>query len=105
MFGEPGRRAGDIVGDTGLHWNAGSTIFPSMPSLHTAPTLRDKLETLAADAQYDLSCACGTAPDDRRRRGLDDRWLYPVALQSGGRSLMFKTLLSNACTHDCRSGG
>ena len=73
-----------------------------MSSLHTAPTLRDKLETLAADAQYDLSCACGTAPDDHRRRGLDDRWLYPVTLQSGGRGLMFKTLLSNACTNDCR---
>lgn len=73
-----------------------------MPFLRTAPTLRDKLETLAADAQYDLSCACGTTPDDHRRRGLDDRWLYPVTLQSGGRGLMFKTLLSNACTNDCR---
>ncbi len=73
-----------------------------MPSLQTAPTLRDKLETLAADAQYDLSCACGTAPGDHRRRGLDDRWLYPVTLQGGGRGLMFKTLLSNACSNDCR---
>lgn len=70
--------------------------------IQSAPSTREKLRILAADAQYDLSCACGTAPDDRRRRGLDDRWLYPVALQSGGRSLMFKTLLSNACTNDCR---
>ena len=73
-----------------------------MPFLQTSPTLRDKLETLAADAQYDLSCACGTTPDDHRRRAPDDRWLYPVTLQSGGRGLMFKTLLSNACSNDCR---
>jgi predicted DNA-binding helix-hairpin-helix protein len=73
-----------------------------MPFLQSAPTLRQKLETLAADAQYDLSCACGTTPDDHRRRAPDDRWLYPVTLQGGGRGLMFKTLLSNACTNDCR---
>ena len=70
--------------------------------VRTAPDLREKLGILSADAQYDLSCACGGAPGDRRRRGLDDRWLYPVTLQNGGRSLMFKTLVSNACANDCK---
>jgi predicted DNA-binding helix-hairpin-helix protein len=73
-----------------------------MPLIRTAPDLREKLQILAADAQYDLSCACGSGSGDRRRRGLDDRWLYPVTLQSGGHSLMFKTLVSNACANDCK---
>ena len=70
--------------------------------VQTAPDLREKLSILSTDAQYDLSCACGSNPGDRRRRGLDDRWLYPVTLQDGGRSLMFKTLVSNACANDCK---
>lgn len=70
--------------------------------VRTAPGVQDKLRILSADAQYDLSCACGTNPDDRRRRGLDNRWLYPVTLQNGGRGLMFKTLVSNACVNDCK---
>ena len=73
-----------------------------MVLVRSAPDLRDKLSILAADAQYDLACACGTNPADRRRRGLDDRWLYPVTLQDGGRSLLFKTLVSNACANDCK---
>lgn len=63
---------------------------------------QDKLGILSADARHDLSCACGSTPDDRRRRGLDDQWLYPVTLQNGGRGLMFKTLVSNACSNDCQ---
>ena len=73
-----------------------------MPLVRTAPDLHAKLSILSTDAQYDLSCACGSGSGDRRRRGLDDRWLYPVTLQNGGRGLMFKTLVSNACANDCK---
>lgn len=73
-----------------------------MSSIRTAPDLREKLQILSADAQYDLSCACSCGSGESRRRGLDDRWLYPVTLQSGGRSLLFKTLVSNACANDCK---
>ena len=61
-----------------------------------------KLEILAQDAQYDLACACGTANDEHRRRGLGGKWLYPVTLPSGGHSILLKTLVSNACTNDCK---
>ena len=73
-----------------------------MVTVRTAPDLQAKLGILSADAQYDLSCACSCATGDPRRRGLDNRWLYPVTLQNGGRSLMFKTLVSNACANDCK---
>ncbi|NQT53788.1 helix-hairpin-helix domain-containing protein [bacterium] len=64
---------------------------------------RQKLQALADSARFDLSCACGTKDnDDHRRRGPDGLWLYPVALPSGGQSVMLKTLLSNACVNDCR---
>ena len=56
----------------------------------------EKLKVLSEDSQYDLACACGTNKDDRRRRGLDGRWLYPVALPQGGYSILLKTLLSNS---------
>ena len=62
----------------------------------------EKLKVLSADSQYDLACACGSNKDDRRTRGLDGRWLYPVALPQGGYSILLKTLLSNACANDCR---
>jgi len=62
----------------------------------------EKLKILSADSQYDLACACGTSKDDRRRRGLDGKWLYPVTLPSGGYSVLLKTLLSNACSNDCK---
>jgi hypothetical protein len=62
-----------------------------MVTVRAAPDLQAKLGILSADAQYDLSCACSCATGDPRRRGLDNRWLYPVTLQNGGRSLMFKT--------------
>ena len=73
-----------------------------MVTVRAAPDLQAKLGILSADAQYDLSCACSCATGDPRRRGLDNRWLYPVTLQNGGRSLMFKTLVSNACVNDCK---
>ena len=64
--------------------------------------VREKLELLSAASQYDLACACGTSDRDRRRRGPDGTWLYPVPLPSGGYSVMLKTLLSNACANDCK---
>ncbi|MBE0426712.1 MAG: radical SAM protein [Nitrospirae bacterium] len=62
----------------------------------------DKLKILSEDSRYDLACACGTARDGHRRRGPEGRWLYPVALPQGGYTVLLKTLLSNACTNDCR---
>jgi len=62
----------------------------------------EKLKVLSRDSQYDLACACGTGKDEHRRRGLDGKWLYPVALPQGGFTVLFKTLLSNACANDCK---
>jgi predicted DNA-binding helix-hairpin-helix protein len=62
----------------------------------------DKLKLLSDDSQYDLACACGTGKDDRRKRGADGKWLYPVSLPQGGHSILLKTLLSNACINDCK---
>lgn len=61
-----------------------------------------KLRILSEDSRYDLACACGTAEDEHRKRGPDGRWLYPVVLPEGGSTVLFKTLLSNACVNDCR---
>lgn len=73
-----------------------------MAFIQTAPDLHEKLKILSADAQYDLSCAASCGSEAPRKRGLDNRWLYPVTLQSGGKSLMFKTLVSNVCSSDCK---
>lgn len=62
---------------------------------------RDKLVRLSEDAQYDLSCACGTKDQDRRVRGPDGLWVYPAAVPSGGKAIILKSLLSNACSNDC----
>jgi predicted DNA-binding helix-hairpin-helix protein len=62
----------------------------------------EKLRVLSEDSQYDLACACGTGNNDRRRRGRDGKWLYPVTLPQGGYSVLLKTLLSNACANDCK---
>ena len=62
----------------------------------------EKLKILSEDSQYDMACACGTGRDDHRKRGTDGRWLYPVSLPQGGYSVLLKTLLSNACSNDCR---
>lgn len=62
-----------------------------------------KLDILARDAQYDLSCACSTKkPEEHRKRGSDGSWLYPVTVASGGSGIMLKTLLSNVCANDCK---
>jgi predicted DNA-binding helix-hairpin-helix protein len=62
----------------------------------------EKLKALSEDSQYDLACACGTGNDDRRTRGADGRWLYPLTLPQGGYSILLKTLLSNSCVNDCK---
>jgi predicted DNA-binding helix-hairpin-helix protein len=62
----------------------------------------EKLKVLSEDSQYDLACACGTVKDGHRKRGTDGRWLYPVSLPRGGYSVLLKTLLSNACSNDCK---
>ncbi|HBC86568.1 MAG TPA: radical SAM protein [Lentisphaeria bacterium] len=62
----------------------------------------EKLKVLSEDSQYDLACACGTNDNDRRHRGTDGKWLYPVVLPNGGYSVLLKTLLSNACSNDCK---
>ena len=62
----------------------------------------EKLDLLAGDSQYDLACACACNDKDRRHRGLDGRWLYPVPVASGGYGIMLKTLVSNACSNDCK---
>ncbi|WP_422478329.1 helix-hairpin-helix domain-containing protein [Pleomorphochaeta sp. DL1XJH-081] len=62
-----------------------------------------KLDILARDAQYDLSCACSTKrPQEHRKRTDSGSWLYPVTVASGGSGIMLKTLLSNSCTNDCK---
>ncbi len=73
-----------------------------MTALISKPDTQQKLEILSADAQYDLACACGTGEGDRRKRGAQDRWIYPVTLPNGGTSVLFKTLISNICTNDCK---
>jgi predicted DNA-binding helix-hairpin-helix protein len=73
-----------------------------MTAIITKPDTQQKLEILSADAQYDLACACGTGEDDRRKRGAQDKWIYPVTLPDGGRSVLFKTLISNVCSNDCK---
>jgi len=73
-----------------------------MVAIISKPDTQRKLEILSADAQYDLACACGTTQDEGRRRGQDGRWIYPVTLPSGGKSVLLKTLVSNVCRNDCK---
>jgi len=73
-----------------------------MTAIISKPDTQRKLEILSADSQYDLACACGTTVDGHRKRGAQDKWIYPVTLPNGGRSVLFKTLISNACSSDCK---
>ncbi|MBN2318925.1 MAG: radical SAM protein [Acidobacteria bacterium] len=73
-----------------------------MTAIISKPDTQQKLEILSADAQYDLACACGTNEGGHRRRGKQDKWIYPVTLPNGGTSVLFKTLISNVCSSDCR---
>ncbi|MBN2036254.1 MAG: helix-hairpin-helix domain-containing protein [Chitinispirillaceae bacterium] len=60
-----------------------------------------KLELLSDASRFDLACACGTNEGDRRKRGNDGTWLYPISLPRGGYSVILKTLISNVCVNDC----
>ncbi len=73
-----------------------------MTGLFAKPDLEQKLDILSTDGQYDLACACGTTKDDRRHRGQNGKWIYPVTLPNGGKSVIFKSLLSNVCSNDCK---
>jgi len=73
-----------------------------MVGIISKPGTQEKLEILSADAQYDLACACSTSKDEHRRRTVDGKWIYPVTLPNGGKSVLFKTLTSNVCTNDCK---
>ena len=73
-----------------------------MVGVVSKPDTEQKLEILSADAQYDLACACSCSRDEGRRRGADGKWIYPVTLPNGGKSILFKTLISNVCTNDCK---
>ncbi len=65
---------------------------------------QSKLDILSRDAQYDLSCACGTKnPQEHRKRSNNSAgWLYPTTTASGGPGIMLKTLMGNRCTNDCK---
>ena len=65
------------------------------------PNTQEKLEILSADAQYDLACAC-SSDEEHRKRSSDGKWIYPITLPNGGKSILFKTLLSNVCANDCK---
>ena len=73
-----------------------------MVGIASRPDTQKKLEILSADAQYDLACACSTNKDEHRCRNKDGGWIYPVTLPNGGKSTLFKTLISNTCSNDCR---
>jgi predicted DNA-binding helix-hairpin-helix protein len=73
-----------------------------MVGVISKPDTYEKLQILSADAQYDLACACGSSKDEHRRRSTDGKWIYPVTLPNGGKSTLFKTLISNVCTNDCK---
>lgn len=73
-----------------------------MVSIISKPDTVEKLEILSADAQYDLACACGSTKDEHRTRGADGKWIYPITLQNGARSSLFRTLFSNVCVNDCK---
>jgi predicted DNA-binding helix-hairpin-helix protein len=73
-----------------------------MTAIISKPDTQRKLEILSTDAQYDLACACATGEKEHRTRGMQGKWIYPVTLPNGGTSVLFKTLISNACSNDCR---
>src|SRR4030042_4544975 len=77
-------------------------MWATMAAVISKPDTNRKLEILSEDAKYDLACACGTDQDEGRRRGGDGRWIYPVTLPNGGRSVLFKTLISNVCSNECK---
>ena len=79
-----------------------NTPIPRTPRISQAVDTIEKLTLLSDDSKYDLSCSCGTDEATRRKKQKDGTWLYPVQLAAGGTGVLFKTLLSNACSSDCR---
>jgi predicted DNA-binding helix-hairpin-helix protein len=73
-----------------------------MVSIVSKPGTAQKLEILSTDAQYDLACACGSRKNEHRTRGSDGKWIYPVTLANGQNASLFRTLLSNICSNDCK---
>jgi len=73
-----------------------------MVGIISNPDTHKKLQILSADAQYDLACACGSSKEEHRRQNPDGKWIYPVTLPNGGKSILFKTLISNLCSNDCK---
>lgn len=73
-----------------------------MVGVISRPSTQEKLELLSSDAQYDLACACGSNKDQARKRSEDGKWIYPITLPNGGKSILFKTLISNVCNNDCK---
>jgi predicted DNA-binding helix-hairpin-helix protein len=73
-----------------------------MVGVVSKPDTHKKLEILSADAQYDLACACNTDKEQSRQRSSDGKWIYPITLPNGGRSVLFKSLISNICNNDCK---
>ena len=73
-----------------------------MVAIISQPDTQKKLEILSTDAQYDLACACGSSDTQSRKRSEEGKWIYPVTLQNGGKSILFKTLISNVCKNDCK---
>lgn len=73
-----------------------------MVGLISRPDTHEKLQILSADAQYDLACACSANNEQSRKRGSDGKWIYPVTLPNGGKSVLLKTLISNVCSNDCK---
>jgi predicted DNA-binding helix-hairpin-helix protein len=66
------------------------------------PDTYEKLQLLSHDSQYDLACACDSNKSEHRTRGSNGRWIYPVTLPNGGTASLFKTLISNVCSSDCK---
>lgn len=73
-----------------------------MVGVISRPDTHKKLQILSSDAQYDLACACGDDKQQGRKRSEHGKWIYPVTLPNGGKSLLFKTLISNSCANDCK---
>ncbi|MBW8017526.1 MAG: radical SAM protein [Planctomycetes bacterium] len=73
-----------------------------LASIISKPDTQRKLEILSVDGQYDLACACGAKDTPGRQRGGDGNWIYPITLPNGGKSVLFKTLMSNVCSNDCK---
>ena len=71
-------------------------------AVNSKPDTFEKLQILSKDSQYDLACACGSDKSEHRTRGSKGRWIYPVTLPSGGVANLFKTLISNHCSSDCK---